>query len=68
MLKENNQVFGWGKIILLLVVIAFGAGLILGLLDHFIGLAPGIKAGGVGASVGVAAALLIAQRRAAMRA
>ena len=51
-------------IILVLVVVALLSGLLLGLLGDFFGLSPSMKSGGIGVSVGIAAAILIARRRA----
>lgn len=63
MSDEKKVEPGWGKIIVILVAVALAAGLLLGLADVLFGLPPVLTRGGVGASVGVAAAFLIARRR-----
>ena len=62
--REANPL-GWGKIILIMVVVGVATGLLLGLLGKLFGLPAGMARGGVGASIGVVGALLIARRRAA---
>jgi hypothetical protein len=59
---------GWGKIILILVAVAVATGLLLGLMGTLFDLPAAVTGGGIGASVGVVAALLLARRRAAMAA
>lgn len=65
--KDNTKVLGWGTIIAILVGVAVVTGLLLGLMNRLFGLSPGITGGGIGASVGVVGATLIARRRAAMK-
>lgn len=64
--KENPKVLGWGTIIAILVGVAVVTGLLLGLSSGLLGLSPSMTGGGVGASVGVVGALLVARRRAAI--
>jgi len=62
--KDNTKVLGWGTIILILVGAAVVTGLLLGLMSSLLGLSTRTIGGGVGASVGVLGAILIARRRA----
>ena len=64
--KENAKALGWGTIIAILVGVAVVTGLLLGLMSEALGLSSRMTGGGIGASVGVVGALLIARRRAAM--
>ena len=64
--KTDAKVPGWGTIIVTLVAVAVVTGLLLGLMNWLFGLSPRVVGGGVGASVGVVAAALIARRRAAL--
>jgi hypothetical protein len=65
--REPNPL-GWGKIILTMIVVAVATGLLLGLVGRLFGLPSGVTGVGIGASVGVVGANLIARRRAAMAA
>ena len=65
--REINPL-GWGKIILILVGVAVATGLLLGLMGRLFDLPAAVTGGGIGASVGAVAALLLARRRAAMAA
>lgn len=58
----------WGMILLIMVVIALGTGLVLSGLRKLLGLSGGFATTGVGAAVGVASAILITRRRAALAA
>ena len=66
MRENNSKVLGWGTIIAIMVGVGVGVGLMLGLLSRTFGLSMGTTTAGVGASVGVVGALLIARRRAAL--
>ena len=59
------QTFSWWKTIAILLGVALVSGLLFGFLGDLLGLSPGMKSGGIGVSVGVAAAFLIARRRSA---
>ena len=67
-MESETNPLGWGKIILVMVVVAVATGLLLGLLDRLFGLPSAMTGVGIGASVGVVGAHLIARRRAAMAA
>jgi hypothetical protein len=54
---------GWGQIAFILVVVAFAAGLLLGGLNLLFPVPQFLWKGGIGAVVGIAAAILIAQRQ-----
>lgn len=64
--KADAKVPGWGTIIMTLVGVAVVTGLLLGLMSWLFGLSPRVAGGGVGVSVGVVGAALIARRRAAL--
>jgi hypothetical protein len=66
MMGDNTKVPGWGSIIAVMVGVGVVVGLALGLMSRTLGLSPGATTGGVGASVGVVGAILIARRRAAL--
>ena len=59
------KMLGWWKIILILVGVAVVSGLLLGVLGDLLGLPQNMRSGGIGISVGIVAAFLIARRRAA---
>ena len=65
---EDPRVMGWGTIVALLVATALFVGVLLGLIGDALGLSPGRTTAGVGASIGVMGALLIARRRVALAA
>ena len=65
--RDNTKVLGWGMIIAIMVGVGVVTGLLLGLASELLELSPGMTGGGVGASVGVVGATLVAQRRAALR-
>ena len=65
MANDNAKVPGWGKIVLILVAVAFAVGGLLGLINALVGVPIILFKGGIGAAVGVAAVILMAQRRAA---
>jgi len=67
-MEREMSPLGWGKIILVLIGVAVATGLLLGSMGRLFGLPAGVTGGGIGASVGVVAALLLARRRAAMAA
>lgn len=60
------KIVEWWKIIAILIGVAIAGGLLLGLIGELFGLSPSIRTGGIGVSVGIAAAFLIARRRAAI--
>jgi hypothetical protein len=64
--KDDAKAQGWGTIIVTLVVVGLVTGLLLGLMNWLFGLSPRVVGGGVGASIGVVGAALIARRRAAL--
>ncbi len=64
MTDTNDTVMGWGTILAIMVATGLVTGLILGLLRDAVGMTGGTA--GVGASIGVVGALLIARRRAAL--
>jgi TRAP-type mannitol/chloroaromatic compound transport system permease large subunit len=65
-MENNAKVLGWGAIITTMVVVGVVVGLVLGLMSRTLGLSTGATTGGVGASMGVVGALLVARRRAAL--
>ncbi len=60
------KILSWWMIIAILVGVAVVSGLSFGLLGDLLGLSPSMRGGGVGVSVGIAAAVLVARRRAAI--
>jgi len=66
MTTEDPRVMGWGTIIALMTATGLCVGVMLGLIGDALGLGPGRTTAGVGASVGVMGALLIARRRVAL--
>lgn len=64
MTDTNDTVMGWGTILAIMVATGLVTGPILGLLRDAVGMTGGTA--GVGASIGVVGALLIARRRAAL--
>jgi hypothetical protein len=65
-MENNMKVLGWGAIIAIMVGVGVCVGLVLGLMSQTLGLSTSATGGGVGASVGVVGAILIARRRAAL--
>lgn len=66
-MSENNaEAPGWGAIIAVMAGVGLAAGILLGLMSGTLGLSPAATTGGVGVSVGVVGAILIARRRAAL--
>ena len=63
-MADRGKVRGWGQIVLILVVVALATGLLLGGLNLLFPIPKFLWRGGIGAVVGMAAALLIAERRA----
>ena len=63
---NNTKALSRGAIIAIMVGVGVVVGLALGLLRRTLGLSTRVTGGGVGASVGVVGALLLAQRRAAL--
>lgn len=61
---STSAVMGWPTIVAIMIATGLVAGLILGLLRDAVGMTGGTT--GVGASIGVVGALLIARRRAAL--
>jgi hypothetical protein len=53
------KILSWWKIIAILLGVAIASGLFLGLLGNWLGLPPGMRSGGVGTCVGIAAAVLL---------
>ena len=66
MVDNNTKVLGWGTIIAILLGVAVVTGLLLGLLGETVGLSPFFRQATLGVVVGVAAAILIARRAAAV--
>ncbi len=66
MRNDNQEPLGWVAIIAILVGVAFATGLLLGFVGTLFGLPPSLMKGGIGATVGVVAAVLITGRRAAI--
>lgn len=66
MTENNAKVLGWGMIIAIMVGVGLVAGLLLGLMSGTLGLSKTMTTGGVGVSIGVVGAILIARRRAAL--
>ena len=66
MREGNTRVLGWGAIIAIMAGVAIVVGVTLGLMNSFFGLSSRWTGGGLGATVGVVGAILIAQRRAAL--
>lgn len=64
-MENQTKVRGWGEIVLILLGVALGIGLLLGLIGTVLHLSPSFTVGGIGGGVGVVAAMLISQRRAA---
>ncbi len=60
------KTLGWWMIVLILVGVAVVSGLLFGLPGDLLGLSPSMKSGGMAVSVGIAAAILIARRWAAI--
>lgn len=66
MATDHTKVLGWGTIIAILVGVAVVTGLLLGLMVELLGLSSRWTTGGLGATVGVVGAFLVARRRAAL--
>ncbi len=64
--ENNTKVHSWPAIIAIMIGVGLGVGLILGLMSEFLGLSSSYTGTGVGASIGVVGAVLIARRRAAL--
>jgi hypothetical protein len=64
--NDRTKVLGWGTIIAILVGVALVTGLLLGLMRSTLGLSTSMTGGGIGASVGVVGAILVARRQAAI--
>lgn len=64
MVETNTEPMGWATILAILIATGLVVGVTLGLLRETVGV-PGGTAG-VGVSIGVVAAILIARRRAAL--
>ena len=62
-MTDQGKARGWGQIILILVVVAFAAGLLLAGLNLLFPVPQFLWKGGIGAVVGMAAAVLIAERQ-----
>ena len=62
----TGEPMGWGKILLILVIVSLAMGALLGLLREVLGFSGGTATAGAGAAVGVCGALLLARRRAAL--
>ncbi|MBK6751163.1 MAG: hypothetical protein KA956_09985 [Pyrinomonadaceae bacterium] len=63
---NKTKVLSWGSIIAIMIGVGLVAGLVIGLLSETFGLSSSALGAGVGASVGVVGAILIARRRAAL--
>jgi hypothetical protein len=66
-MANQGKIRRWGQIVLILVVVAFGTGLLLGVLNLLFPVPQFLWKGGIGAVVGITAALLIAERQGATR-
>jgi hypothetical protein len=66
-MTNQGKARGWGQIALILVVVAFAAGLLLGGLNLLFPVPQFLWKGGIGAVVGIAAAILIAERQRVMQ-
>lgn len=60
------RILSWWMIIAILLGVALVSGLLLGLLGDWLGLSPSLRTVGMGVIVGLAAAVLITRRRAAI--
>lgn len=65
-MANGVKVMGWGKIVLILIAVGLLVGGLLGLLNTLMAVPVIFFRGGIGAAVGMAAVILMAQRRAAM--
>jgi hypothetical protein len=66
-MANQGKIRGWAQIVLILVVVAVGTGLLLGVLNLLFPVPQFLWRGGIGAVVGMTAALLIAERQGATR-
>jgi hypothetical protein len=64
-MTDQRKVRGWGQIVLILAGVAFATGLLLGALNLLFPVPQFLWKGGIGAVVGIATALLIAERQGA---
>ena len=67
-MAASDAPMSWPKIIGILLLVALGTGLLLGLLTQVIDLGGGAVGGGIGGATGITAAQLITQRRRALAA
>ena len=65
-MANDVKVLGWGKIVLILIAVGLLVGGLLGLLNALMPVPVIFFRGGIGAAVGMAAVILMAQRRAAL--
>lgn len=66
-MNDGNKVRSWGQIVLILIGVAIGTGLVLGLLTLLFPVPQFLWKGGIGAVVGLTAAVLIGQRHAGLK-
>jgi hypothetical protein len=66
MSENDEKVMGWGTIIAIMVGVGLAVGMTLGLLSGALGFSSNRLGAGVGASMGVVGALLIARRAKAL--
>ena len=62
-MSDQEKARGWGQIVFILVVVAFAAGLLLAGFNLLFPVPQFLWKGGIGAVVGIAAAVLIAERQ-----
>jgi len=63
---STPQVMGWPAIIGILVIFGLAVGMVLGVIDRYVGLTTSMTTGGVGVAVGSLGAYLVSRRRAAL--
>ena len=66
-MSDHGKRRGWGQIVLILVMVGLGAGLLLAGLNLLFPVPQFLWKGGIGAVVGMAAAVLIAERQRVMQ-
>jgi hypothetical protein len=65
-MKNVTKIRGWGEIFLILIGAGVIMGIMIGLMNTLFNLPAIITKGGIGGGLGIAAAILIGQRRAAI--
>jgi hypothetical protein len=66
MMDNDTKALGWGAIVAIMAGAGLVVGLVLGLMSRILGFSTSATAVGIGASIGVVGAILIARRRAAI--